>query len=50
MTDHDDGPPKAYENQVFLKQPAARPLRILAEHLGPETRFEEFKVSDTIVF
>ena len=50
MTDHHDGPIKAYENQDFLKLPAARPLRILAEYLEPETRFEEFEVSDTIVF
>ena len=50
MTDHDDGPLKAYQNQAFLKVSAARPLRILAEYLEPEARFEEFKVSDTIVF
>ena len=50
MTDDDDGPVKAYENQGFLKQSAARPLRILAEYLEPEARFEELKVSDTIVF
>jgi uncharacterized protein (TIGR00730 family) len=41
---------KAYENERFLSGPDARPLRILAEYLEPETRFEELKVRDTIVF
>ena len=41
---------KAYENERFLSGPDARPLRILAEYLEPDTRFEELKIRDTIVF
>jgi uncharacterized protein (TIGR00730 family) len=41
---------KAYKNQEFIGSPDARPLRILAEYLEPQTRFDEFKVRDTIVF
>jgi len=41
---------KAYENERFLTGPDARPLRILSEYLEPETRFQELKVRDTIVF
>jgi uncharacterized protein (TIGR00730 family) len=50
MTDDDDGPIKAYKNPDFLKLKVARPLRILAEYLEPENRFEKHEVSDTIVF
>lgn len=41
---------KAYKNQEFIGSPDARALRILAEYLEPQTRFDEFKVRDTIVF
>ena len=41
---------KAYENESFLAGVDARPLRILAEYLEPDTRFQELKVRDTIVF
>ena len=41
---------KAYENLSFLHGRSARPVRILAEYLEPEARFDELKVSDTIVF
>jgi uncharacterized protein (TIGR00730 family) len=41
---------RAYENESFLSSPDARPLRILSEYLEPETRFQELKVRDTIVF
>ncbi|MCY2958795.1 MAG: LOG family protein [Planctomycetota bacterium] len=41
---------KAYENQEFLGSKDARPLRILSEYLEPESRFEELRVRDTIVF
>jgi hypothetical protein len=41
---------KAYANANFLASREARPLRILAEYLEPEARFENFRISDTIVF
>jgi len=40
---------KAYKNLAFLNSTPARTLRILAEYLEPETRFEELRVRDTIV-
>lgn len=40
---------KAYDNTVFLKEPEARALRILAEYLEPKARFDELEVRDTIV-
>jgi uncharacterized protein (TIGR00730 family) len=40
---------KAYENQGWIHGREARPLRILAEYLEPEARFEEMRVEDTIV-
>lgn len=40
---------KAYKNQAFLNSVQSRPLRILAEYLEPESRFEELKIRDTIV-
>lgn len=41
---------KAYESAAFLTSRQARPLRLLAEYLHPEARFESFGISDTIVF
>ncbi len=41
---------KAYKNDTFLSGPDARMLRILAEYLEPESRFQELRVRDTIVF
>lgn len=40
---------KAYKNAGFLGSPQARPLRILAEYLEPQRRFEEMSIKDTIV-
>ncbi|MEZ5973954.1 MAG: LOG family protein [Planctomycetota bacterium] len=40
---------KAYHNAEFLNSRAARPLRILAEYIEPESRFEEFHIKDTVV-
>ena len=40
---------KAYQNEAFLHSQHARALRILAEYLEPESRFEELRVRDTIV-
>ncbi len=45
-----EGPVKAYWNKGFLKSRDARTLRILAEYLEPESRFEDLDISDTIVF
>ena len=50
MADEQDWPVKAYKNIDFLKRREARTVRILAEYMEPETRFEDLKVSDTIVF
>ncbi len=41
---------KAYRNASFLEGRDARSLRILAEYLEPETRFDQLEVRDTIVF
>ncbi len=41
---------KAYRSKSFLSSPAARPLRILSEYLEPKSRFDHYKVEDTIVF
>jgi uncharacterized protein (TIGR00730 family) len=40
---------KAYKNEGFIASRSARPLRILAEYLEPEGRFEELRIRDTIV-
>ena len=42
--------PKAYKDLPFLKSREARPLRILAEYLEPEKRFEEANIRHTVVF
>ncbi len=41
---------KAYRNDSFLNSSEGRTLRILAEYLEPASRFEHYKVDDTIVF
>ncbi len=43
-------PVHAYLNPGFLKSAGARALRMLSEYLEPLSRFERFKVDDTIVF
>ncbi len=40
---------KAYENLSWINSRSARPMRILAEYLEPEARFEEMGIEDTIV-
>jgi len=40
---------KAYKNEAFLNSQEARSLRILAEYLEPESRFEELRIRDTVV-
>lgn len=41
---------KAYHNLSFLNSADARILRILAEYLEPNSRFNKYKILDTIVF
>jgi uncharacterized protein (TIGR00730 family) len=43
-------PPKSYKDIEFLSSPEARTLRILSEFLGPQRRFRQEKVRDTVVF
>jgi len=50
MEEEHKGQMKAYRNEKFLNSPDARELRMLAEYMEPEARFEAFDVSDTIVF
>jgi uncharacterized protein (TIGR00730 family) len=40
----------AYRDETFLASDAARPVRILAEYLGPLEAFRRERVHDTIVF
>jgi uncharacterized protein (TIGR00730 family) len=44
------GPNLAYQDEGFLAAPDARPIRILAEYLEPQARFQDFQVADTVVF
>ncbi len=44
------GAEKAYKNLDFLMSREARTIRILAEYLEPQTRFQRYGVSDTVVF
>jgi uncharacterized protein (TIGR00730 family) len=39
-----------YKNQTFIESDDARPLRILAEYLGPLNEFRRAEIQDTIVF
>lgn len=41
---------KAYNNREFMNSREGRALRIHAEYMEPESRFEKFGVQDTIVF
>jgi len=40
----------AYLNEAFLTSANARALRILSEYLEPQSRFERYRLDDTIVF
>jgi uncharacterized protein (TIGR00730 family) len=40
---------KAYRNEAWLNSQSARSLRILAEYMEPEARFEELRIRDTVV-
>lgn len=52
--DHPDGPQtgplKAYEDLDFLRSADARVIRVMAELLEPQFRFERHGIEDTIVF
>lgn len=50
MSKPETAPEHAYRNAAFMGSRHARPLRILAEYLNPEQRFESLRISDTIVF
>jgi len=50
MTERKRAATKAYQHPGFLNSKDARPLRILAEYLEPKSRFDHYKVEDTIVF
>ena len=50
MTERSHRGVKAYRNHAFLNSKDARALRILAEYLEPQSRFERHHVDDTIVF
>jgi len=50
MADDDGFLGKAYISPAFMGSRDARPLRMLAEYLHPESRFEDMRISDTIVF
>jgi hypothetical protein len=41
---------KAYDNLEFLNSKEARSLRILSEYLEPRSRFEQYRIKDTVVF
>ena len=43
-------PGLAYEDETFLASEDGRPVRILAEYLGPLHRFRRANIHDTIVF
>ena len=49
MVDKQFQPVKAYRDEAFINSHAARPLRILAEYMEPEERFQAEHVRDTIV-
>jgi uncharacterized protein (TIGR00730 family) len=44
------GATKAYKNLDFLMSRDARTIRILAEYLEPQSRFEHYRITDTVVF
>lgn len=50
MTTNEIHPARAYRDPEFMNSPEARGLRILAEYMEPQDRFEEFNIKDTILF
>ena len=49
MSSDDIHPPRAYRDPDYMNSAAGRPLRILAEYLGPQERFAEHNIEDTIL-
>jgi uncharacterized protein (TIGR00730 family) len=41
---------EAYLKESFLTSSDARPLRILSEYLEPTSRFDQYRIDDTVVF
>jgi hypothetical protein len=50
MTDDESRPILAFHDRSFLESDEARPLRIIAEYLGPLRTFQQEHIHDTIVF
>ena len=50
MSTDDIHPPRAYRDPDYMNSAAGRPLPILAENLGPQERFAEHNIEDTILF
>ena len=50
MTERKRASTKAYQHPGFLNSKDARPLRILSEYLEPKSRFDHYKIDDTIEF
>jgi uncharacterized protein (TIGR00730 family) len=50
MSDHDAEVRLAYRDPKFIESDEGRPLRILAEYLGPLRTFQQECIRDTIVF
>ncbi len=50
MTERKNARTKAYQSPGFLNSKDARALRILSEYLEPKSRFDQYRVDDTIVF
>ncbi len=44
------GADKAYKDRDFMMSREARTIRILAEYLEPQARFQRYGISDTVVF
>ena len=50
MTERKHASTKAYQNTGFLNSKDGRTLRILSEYLEPKSRFDHYKIDDTVVF
>ena len=50
MNKNSHHPLQAHLNEAFIKSSGARSLRILAEYIEPEQRFDKYDIRDTIVF
>jgi len=50
MTNSDSSRPLAYLDADFLRSDDARPVRIMAEYLGPLSVFDRHHVQDTVIF